>query len=101
MTKPRRGDIVEIDFLDHAEHDSGTRGDAAGLSFKVTGRVVSVNKHSINVETWCYQNRRCPKDSNVVRYTIVIGAIKKLAVLRKCGKRASRDQVRIRDGRYC
>ena len=77
------GDVVEIVFLDHAEHDAAA--DNGDLEFAVYGRVVSANAHKVLVETWCYANPRTPFDANVVRYSIIRGAIRKLKVLRRAG----------------
>lgn len=85
MSLPRlkAGDLVEIDFLDHAEHGFEEGGRGAALEFKLVGRVVCNRKDTIVVETWCYQNRKTPRDCNVVRYTIVKGAIQRVNVLRR------------------
>lgn len=77
----RRGDVVEIVFLDHAEHDAAV--DNGELEFAVYGRVVSADRRKVLVETWCYANPTTPSDANVVRYTIIRGAIRKLNVLRR------------------
>lgn len=97
--KVKAGDIVEIDFLDHAEHGHAGGGRGAALSFKLLGRVVRNTKHTLVVETWCYQNRKTPLDANVVRYTIVKGAIGKCAILRKAGERTPRDRTALRNGK--
>lgn len=81
--EPRSGDIVEIDFLDHSESVPGVGASGAALEFKVVGRLVSNRKHTFVIETWCYQNRRTPRDCNVVRYVIVKGAIQRCSILRR------------------
>lgn len=77
----RRGDVVEISFLDHAEH--APDGDNSSLEFLVFGRVVEADRWKIQLETWCYADARLPYDGNVVRYTLIRGAIRKLTVLRR------------------
>lgn len=81
---PRPGDVVEIVFLDHAEHDA--TADNGDLEFTVYGRVVSADPRTITLETWCYSDPRTPFDTNVVRYTIIRGAIRKLTVLRPAAR---------------
>ena len=84
----RPGDVVEIVFLDHAEHDAAA--DNGELEFAVYGRVVSTDMDKVLVETWCYANPNTPFDANVVRYTIIRGAIRKLTVLRRTNHRLGR-----------
>lgn len=80
----RPGDVVEIIFLDHAEH--GFAADNGELEFALYGRVVSTDARAVTVESWCYANPQTPFDANVVRYSIIRGAIKKLTVLRRASK---------------
>jgi hypothetical protein len=101
MITPRRGDIVEIDFLDHAEHENGARGNHPGLSFKLTGRLVCNARKALVVETWCYRDKKTPRDGNVVRYTIVKGAIQKCSILRRDREKAAKNRVVIKDGQPC
>ena len=87
------GDIVEIDFLDHAEHGFEQGGRGAALSFKLLCRVVRNTKQTLVVETWCYHNRKTPSDANVVRYTLVKGAIVRCAVLRKSQEGVGKERI--------
>lgn len=86
------GDVVEIVFLDHAEHDAAA--DNGELEFAVYGRVVSADADKVLVETWCYANPNTPFDANVVRYTIIRGAMRKLTVLRR-GNARSRPRTPV------
>lgn len=96
----RPGDVVEIVFLDHAEH--GFAADNGDLEFALYGRVVSTDAYIVTVETWCYANPRTPFDANVVRYSIVRGAIKKLTVLRRTARplRPRNGSTRINGNGY-
>jgi len=87
--KVRPGDVVEIVFLDHAEHDAAA--DNGDLEFVVYGRVVSVDSRTVTLETWCYSNPQTPFDANVVRYTIIRGAIRTLTVLRPATRLLKRN----------
>jgi hypothetical protein len=77
------GDIVEIDFLDHMETDGDGDPGENGLDFKIVGRLIQENPASYSVETWCYRDRAAPRDSNVVFYTIIKGAIQRMEVLKR------------------
>jgi len=70
----RRGQIVEVDFQDHAEGSKSMR-------FVVYGRIVSITRKAIAVECWGYRNKRAKRDANSQTYTIVRGAIHKITQL--------------------
>lgn len=64
MTKFRRGQIVEVHFLDHVEN-----GDHP-YEFVVFGRVAAVDRRSITVECWAYVDEAEKDKTNVTRYVI-------------------------------
>lgn len=69
----RRGQLVEITFLDH------TVGDET-LEFSVWGRVLSVTSLSITIAYWDYASpakdrNRIGRDENTSKHTIVRSAI--------------------------
>jgi len=68
----RRGQLVEVEFLDHCENAS------TPLRFVVYGRLSSITKEAIAVDSWCYANKRTRYDCNVRRTTIVRSAIKRI-----------------------
>ncbi len=86
--KLRKGQIVAVDFLDHAE---GSRP----IRFIAYGRLAFVNRTALVLESWAYADRSKPCDSNVVRHTIVRAAIKNIDILRKdsrCQKEREKRQ---------
>lgn len=76
------GDVVEVQFLDHAEHGADAQAEVKALNFTVFGRVVEQDRRSLTVETWCYTDPAEPRDANVACFTLIKGAILKLTVLR-------------------
>jgi len=97
IEKIKIGDVVEVRFLDHAEHGADMQEQAQALDFTVFGRVVATNKKSITIETWCYTNPREPRDSNVSCFTIIRGAITSLVVL-KAGTAGHQKPPQCRPG---
>jgi hypothetical protein len=86
--KVRKGDIVEITFLDHAK--GGTH-----IEFTTWGRVVSQNKTSIVIGNWLYskdwswtylnnKDKHDPLDGNLTFHAILKSAITKVSKLRIC-----------------
>lgn len=77
MTRTRVGDIVEIEFDDHAEG-----GDT--IPFKVWGRVAKRSAKSVTVHCWDYAGEAGDSDEdNVHAYTIARKAIRAIHALRK------------------
>ncbi len=83
----RRGQVVAIEFLDHCE------GGSTPIEFVVFGRLAAVKPQSLTVAAWTYadkaKERAFPhsethdfKDANLVHFTIVRSAIKKVTVLK-------------------
>ena len=75
--KLRMGMIVAVEFADHVE------GGSSPAKFTVYGRLSKINKIALCVDTWCYTNKKTPYDTNVVRYTIVRGAILNINILER------------------
>ncbi len=72
----RRGQLVAVDFADHAERCS------TPVKFTVYGRVAGITRTAISIDCWEYKNRKTPYNSdNVTRYTIVRSAIQKITRL--------------------
>ena len=71
----RRGQIVEVTFLDHVE------GGGVPLEFIVFGRVLSIDKTSLTVASWTYPSARAkqsPGDPNIRSFTILRSTVKSL-----------------------
>ena len=65
------GDVVEIEFRDHAKGDES-------ILFCVWGRVIKRTRSDITVAVWSYSDpkyRPRPDDPNVEKYTIARDAI--------------------------
>ena len=76
----RRGQIVEVTFLDHVE------GDGVPLEFVVFGRLLSIDQTSLTVASWTYSSPRakqCPADPNIKSFTILRSTVKSLHRLGK------------------
>ena len=73
--KLRRGQMVRIEFSDHAE------GYSSAIRFLVYGRIASVKRDSITLYCWEYRNHKTPHDQNETRFTIVRAAIHKITRL--------------------
>lgn len=67
--KLRRGQIVEVQFYDHALNASKP------FKFIVYGRLSSITTNAICVDSWIYATRMYKHDSNVERHAIVRSAI--------------------------
>lgn len=73
----RKGDIIQITFLDHAEGNDH-------FEFTTFGRVLSQNKQAIVVCNWEYADTKQPADphdSNVIMHTILKVAITRIVKL--------------------
>ena len=75
--KLRRGMIVEILFSDHVE------GASSSYKFRVFGKLVSVTRTTLAVDSWAYANGRKKHDHNQTRFTIVRSAIHRIVHLRE------------------
>jgi hypothetical protein len=74
--KPKVGDIVEVEFLDHVEDASEP------YLFKVWGRIDKINKDSYSILSWAHAAPGDGSDPhNEKRFTIVTSTIKKLTHL--------------------
>ncbi len=65
------GDVVEIEFLDHAEGDRE-------ICFTVFGRVVGKDRKKVVVACWVYQDATEPHDENSTMFTILRSTIRNL-----------------------
>lgn len=77
MQRCRKNNIVAIVFQDHS------RG-VESLEFVLFGRVVKQSKAEIVVSCWAYTDHKykpADDDSNVICFTIVKSAIKRVKVL--------------------
>ena len=75
--KPRRGMIVSITFSDHVE------GGSTAYRFVVYGRLVSVTRSVLAVDSWAYVNGKKKHDHNQTRFTIVRSAIHRIVRLKE------------------
>lgn len=80
--KPRKGDIMQVTFLDHVEDSERNEP----FAFTVWGRVHSVDKKSITVASWDYADAGHTegKESDQVnrkRFTILKSTITSLVML--------------------
>jgi hypothetical protein len=73
--KPRKGQIVRIEFVDHVDGGSNL------MHFVVFGRVAIVTKDAISIESWGYVSPKMRYDCNVNRHTIIRSAIKRIVRL--------------------
>lgn len=72
MTRTKVGDIVEIEFDDHAEG-----GDV--ITFRVWGRVAKRTPRSVTVHVWDYADEHGDSDEdNVHAFTIARKAIRSI-----------------------
>jgi len=65
----RRGQIVEVEFLDHARNISKP------IKFIAYGRLASITRTAICVDDWVYAGKPRKFDDNITRHTIVRAAI--------------------------
>ena len=77
----RKGDLVEIAFLDHAE---GTDY----FSFVTWGKVVSQSRAAVVVLAWGYDGERASEeidahDQSIIVHTILKSAITRLVLLKR------------------
>lgn len=73
----RIGDIVELEFRDHAQGDET-------IVFCVWGRLVKRTRHDLTVAVWIYsdpKHKYKPGDPNVETYTIARDCILSYRVL--------------------
>lgn len=70
MTTPRIGEYLRVEFLDHAE------GGDAPLPFVAIGRVSSLTRKSITLDSW--YNADGTRDSNTERVTLVRSTIARI-----------------------
>ena len=71
----RRGQVVEVEFLDHCE------GGGVPIAFTVWGRLLTVDPVSITVAGWTYTDkaaRQDPSDPNIKSWTILRSTIKSI-----------------------
>lgn len=74
--KLRTGQIVAIEFSDHVEAGS------TPLRFIVYGRLSSVTRRALVIDSWRYSDSQYRHDKNEVRFTIVRSAIHSVTQLR-------------------
>lgn len=80
--RPRVGDLVEIEFLDHAS-TSGYH-DGTPLSFTVWGRLAGINKAQYTVNVWDYTHKdQADNPGNIESFNIVKGGILFIRKLRR------------------
>jgi hypothetical protein len=75
--KVRKGDIVQVTFLDHAEGNDH-------FEFTTYGRILSQNKDAIVICSWQYSDTKepvDPHDANVILHTILKVAITRITKL--------------------
>ena len=73
--KLRKGMLVSVEFSDHVEN--GNRP----IKFTVFGRIASITKTTISVDSWAYSNVKHKHDHNQTRFTIVRSAVHRIARL--------------------
>ena len=76
----RRGQIVEVTFLDHVE------GGGVPLEFTVFGRLLTIDRTSLTIGSWIYADRRQkqdPRDRNIASFTILRSTVKSLHQLKR------------------
>jgi len=74
----RKGDIVEVEFLDHIQ------AGAHPMGCTVYGRVYSTNKKAITVDSWILRKAsKVVSEQNVERFCIVRSAIEKVYKLKR------------------
>ena len=73
----RKGQIVEVEFLDHVE------GGSVPLAFVLYGRVAAITREAVVIDSWCYASSTERYDPNVNRHTIVRSAIKRVSQLER------------------
>ena len=81
VTKPKPGDIVRIEFLDHAQDSDDV------LLFECFGRIEKITKQAIVVYHWRYVNdidRAADHNTrhNEEKFAIAKGVIKNVRVLK-------------------
>lgn len=69
MAWPKKGDVVEVTFLDHAEDSRDV------LPFQVWGRVVRRSKDSLTIGVWLHRDAPGCRDSNTRTFTLVKRAV--------------------------
>jgi hypothetical protein len=77
--KPRKGDLVRVEFDDHVRD-----GDEL-IRFAVYGRVLNITRHAITVAVWEYADSNTPPDDNVDRYTIARKTIADVSLMVRAG----------------
>ena len=76
----RKGQIVEVRFLDHVENA------AKPIAFVVFGELTAISPKAITVASWSYEDKALRKErkyaeSNEVSFTIVRAAITRIRQL--------------------
>lgn len=74
-TKPKLGDILAIEFLDHVEDGKNP------INFTVYGRLIKDGEKAYTIATWAYTKPK-KTDHNEKVFTIVKAAITNLKKLR-------------------
>ncbi len=73
--KLKRGQMLSIEFSDHVENGNHS------IRFVVYGRLVSITRSALSVDSWAYAGRKHKHDHNQTRFTIVRSAIHRIARL--------------------
>ncbi len=74
--KPKRGDRVEVHFVDHVE------GADSIMQCIAYGRIYRITATTVTIDHWIDADRRnTDRDSNVGRYTLIRSAIKRIVKL--------------------
>jgi hypothetical protein len=71
----RRGQIVEVTFLDHVQ------GDAKPLAIVAFGRLLAIDKTSLTIASWTYADRAIhedPTDGALTCFTILRSTVQSL-----------------------
>jgi len=73
--KLRRGLVVKVEFSDHVE------GSSNSIRFVVYGRVVSVTRRTLSLDSWAYADSKQKFDRNQTRFAIVRSSIHRIVRL--------------------
>jgi len=75
--KFRRNDLLLISFIDHSS------GVDEAMEFIAIGRLVDINERRILIDSWAYADPDTPRDINVDRMSVVLGAVQKITLLNR------------------
>ena len=75
--KFRRNDLLLISFIDHSS------GVDEAMEFIAIGRLVDINERRILIDSWAYADPDTPRDINVDRMSVVLGAVSRITLLRQ------------------